>query len=266
VIIENQLEVTDHTHLGQIMTYAGGTHPSTIIWISKKFRDEHISALQWLNEHTDEDISFYGVQVSAVKIGNSLPAALFDVVARPNTWEKKVRSATNQGPLTSTQELYVKFWGEFIQQQNSQHPEWSSLMKQQEIKRSWVTFSSGLSGAWFSVSFGGSVGQRTQYLGEKVLRSEIYFGGPNPELNTARFEALLVLKDEIEKIFDMPLDFEALPDRSACRIAVYRPGAISIKENWDEYADWFLDSQNRLRIAFNELGGLHTLLSATDDV
>ena len=261
VIIENQLEVTDHTHLGQIMTYAGGTHPSTVIWISKKFRDEHISALQWLNEHTDEDISFYGVQVSAVKIGDSLPAALFDVVARPNTWEKKVRSATNQGPLTATQELYVRFWGEFMQQQNNLYPEWSSLMKQQEIKRSWVTFSSGLSGAWFSVSFGGSVGQRTQYLGEKVLRSELYFGGPNSDLNTARFEALLELKGEIEKIFGKPLDFESLPDRSACRIAIYRPGVISDETNWPEYIRWYLDTQTKLRDALDGVGGLERLLS-----
>jgi hypothetical protein len=265
VIIENQLEVTDHTHLGQIMTYAGGTHPSTIIWISKKFRDEHISALQWLNEHTDEDISFYGVQVSAVRIGNSLPAALFDVVARPNTWEKKVRSATNQGPLTSTQELYVKFWARFTDLQNAKYSDWSSLMRREEVKQSWITFSSGVTGAWYATSFGGSIGQRTQYLGEKVLRSELYFGGPNSDLNTARFEKLLDSKNEIEKIYGEPLDFEALPEKRSCRIAIYRPGAIANEANWDEYADWFLDSQNRLRIAFNELGGLTTLLSVVND-
>lgn len=261
VIIENQLDVTDHTHLGQLMTYAGGTHPSTVIWISKKFREEHVSALQWLNEHTDEDISFYGVQVSAVRIGDSLPAALFDVVARPNTWEKKVRSVTNKGPITSTQESYVKFWSDFTQQQNDLHPEWSSLMRRQEIKASWVTFSSGVGGAWFSVSFGGSVGQRTQYLGEKVLRSELYFGGPNSDLNTARFETLLSLKSEIEKSFGKPLDFEALPDKSACRIAIYRPGLISDEKSWPEYMEWFLETQQKLRSAFESIGGLDKLLS-----
>jgi hypothetical protein len=261
VIIENQLEVTDHTHLGQIMTYAGGTHPAIIVWISKKFREEHIAALQWLNEHTDEEISFYGVQVSAVKIGDSLPAALFDVVVRPNTWEKKVRSATNQGPLTSTQELYVKFWSRFTELQNSKFSNWSSLMRREEIKQSWITFSSGVSGAWFAVSFGGSVGQRTQFLGKKVLRSELYFGGPNAELNTARFEKILEFQSKIENAFGEPLDFEALPDKSACRIAVYRPGDIKEMDSWQDYIDWFIDTQQRLREAFEAVGGLTTILA-----
>lgn len=261
VIIENQLGVTDHTHLGQIMTYAGGTHPATIVWISKKFREEHIAALQWLNEHTDEEISFYGVQVSAVKIGDSLPAALFDVVARPNTWEKQVRRVTNQGPNTPKQELYVKFWKGFIHTQSEMYPEWASLMRRDEIKQSWITFSSGVSGAWFAVSFGGSVGQRTQYLGEKVLRSELYFGGPNSDLNTARFETLLSLKSEIENSFGKPLDFEALPDKSACRIAIYRPGVISDEKSWPEFMEWFLENQQKLRTAFESIGGLDKLLS-----
>ena len=98
-------------------------------------------------------------------------------------------------------------------------------------------------------------------MGEKVLRSELYFGGPNSDLNTARFETLLELKGEIEKIFGKPLDFESLPDKSACRIAIYRPGVISDETNWHDYIRWYLETQKKLRDTLDGVGGLVKLLS-----
>jgi len=84
VIVENQLEQTDHSHLGQLLTYAGGTDPSTIVWCAPAFREEHRAALDWLNEHTDEETRFFGVEIAAVRIDSSRPAPLFRVVAKPN--------------------------------------------------------------------------------------------------------------------------------------------------------------------------------------
>jgi hypothetical protein len=91
VAIENQLEWSDHRHLGQCLTYASGTGARAVVWVVSRFNEEHRSALDWLNQHTETDIHFFGVEVGAVRIGDSLPAPLFRVVARPNDWERVVK-------------------------------------------------------------------------------------------------------------------------------------------------------------------------------
>ncbi len=86
VAIENQIAVTDNPHLGQLLTYAAGTKAKIVIWIATEFRDEHRAALDWLNEGTGESLDFLGVEVGAIKIGNSVPAPLFRLAAAPNHW------------------------------------------------------------------------------------------------------------------------------------------------------------------------------------
>jgi hypothetical protein len=106
VIIENQLEISDHSHLGQILTYAGGTNPTNVIWVATDFRQEHRAALEWLNERTDERTRFFAVTVSVVRIGDSAPAPLFEVVVRPNDWGKQVKAATPRGRKWTEQDFY----------------------------------------------------------------------------------------------------------------------------------------------------------------
>lgn len=94
VLIENQLEGSDHSHLGQIMTYLAGLEAKTVIWIARDFRDSHLSAIKWLNEHTAEQFSFFAVQLKAVRIGDSPFAPLLEVLERPNAWERQLHAAT----------------------------------------------------------------------------------------------------------------------------------------------------------------------------
>ena len=91
VVIENQLERSDHGHLGQCITYAAGVGAYAIVWLLPSLANEHRAALDWLNEQTGEDVHFFGVEVAVVRIGDSLPAPVFNVVARPNEWQKQVR-------------------------------------------------------------------------------------------------------------------------------------------------------------------------------
>lgn len=97
VAIENQIARTDHTHLGQLLTYAAGTEARTVIWVATDFRDEHRAALDWLNQHTDEDTNFFGVEISAIRIGDSSPAPLFRLASAPNSWSKQVKSTPKNG-------------------------------------------------------------------------------------------------------------------------------------------------------------------------
>lgn len=102
VIIENQLGPSDHGHLGQCLTYAAGVGASVVVWVLPELLPEHRAALDWLNEHTDETVQFFGVEVSAVRIGSSLPAPMFAVEARPNDWQKRVRGATSRSTSSPT--------------------------------------------------------------------------------------------------------------------------------------------------------------------
>ncbi len=119
VLIENQLEGTDHRHLGQILTYAAGLDAKTVIWISPRFNESHLAALRWLNHHFPEEHAFIGIQIKVVQIENSPLAPLFEVVERPNNWEKMVQtSARNSGDITELGQQRLAFWQVFF----SRHP------------------------------------------------------------------------------------------------------------------------------------------------
>ncbi len=137
VLIENQLEGTDHTHLGQIMTYLAGLEAEIVIWIATAFRDEHLSAINWLNEHTEENFAFFALQVGVVQIEDSTPAAVFDVLARPNTWDREVRRAIRQP--TGEMAQYVKARKEFWDFYLSEYPEDAELGVQSNASSSqWI--------------------------------------------------------------------------------------------------------------------------------
>ena len=91
VLIENQLERSDHTHLGQLLTYAAGLNTVTIVWIARQFTDEHRAALDWLNEHTSDKISFFALEVELWRIGDSPIAPKFNIVCKPNDWTRTVQ-------------------------------------------------------------------------------------------------------------------------------------------------------------------------------
>ena len=110
IIIENQLEITDHSHLGQLITYAAGLEAEFVLWIVRDVREEHRQAVDWLNEHTDEHLNFFLVGIELWQIENSPPAPKFTVISRPNEWKRSVRSSTQDGELTDTRTKQLEFW------------------------------------------------------------------------------------------------------------------------------------------------------------
>ncbi len=113
-LIENQLEVSDHTHLGQVMTYLAGSEARTVVWVAREFRDEHLSAIKWLNEHTTSEFAFFAVKVRAVRIGDSPIAPLFDVLERPNVWDRGIRDTAAQSGSSLTIERNA-FWSYYAE-------------------------------------------------------------------------------------------------------------------------------------------------------
>ena len=116
VLIENQLERTDHNHLGQLLTYASGLQAVTIIWIASRFTEEHRSTLDWLNRITDTGFHFFGLEVELWRIGASSPAPKFNIVSKPNDWSRSVAQAAramDETELSETRILQRDYWAAF---------------------------------------------------------------------------------------------------------------------------------------------------------
>ena len=151
VLIENQLERTDHSHLGQLLTYAAGLDAVTVVWIAEGFTDEHRAALDWLNEITDERFSFFGLEIELWRIGDSPMAPKFNVVSHPNDWTKTV-SRISRNELTSVQQLHLEYWTtlrEILEERNG------VIMPVNPLPRYWMPFAVGRSN--FSLSASTSV-------------------------------------------------------------------------------------------------------------
>jgi hypothetical protein len=116
VLIENQLENSDHTHMGQILTYLAGLEAQVVIWLAPKFHEEHLSALRWLNQHTDERFSFFAVRLRVVQISNSPYAPLFDVLEKPNSWDRTLqRTARAASDYSAATAERTAFWESYSQ-------------------------------------------------------------------------------------------------------------------------------------------------------
>jgi hypothetical protein len=113
VLIENQLERTDHSHLGQLLTYAAGLEAVSIVWIAQRFTDEHRAALDWLNQHTPEEINFFGLEVELWRIDNSPVAPKFNIVSKPNEWSRTIGESARNIEITDG---HLQYWTELIKQ------------------------------------------------------------------------------------------------------------------------------------------------------
>lgn len=236
LIVENQLEKTDHAHLGQILTYAAGTDAASIVWIATVFREEHRQAIDWLNEQTRENIRFFGVELQVTKIGTSLPAPLFKLVAQPNSWQKQVRSTAQTTKTGAKASFYLQFWTRYLERMNKEHPEWPQ--SRNPTSSSWMNFTSPIKGIQLNPSF--AQGAR--------LRHEIYIDTRDADRNTEIFDYLSQQKDAIEAEYGGPLDWEELPTKKACRIANYRENAdvVNVGQH-EEHITWLLEEGVRLR-------------------
>ncbi|RKF13528.1 hypothetical protein D6850_14670 [Roseovarius spongiae] len=135
VLIENQLETTDHTHLGQIMTYLAGLEAQTVIWLAPSFREPHLSAIRWLNEHTADGFSFFAIKARVVRIGDSPYAPIFEVVEKPNDWDRKLiaQKRTVVGGTSELGDMREAYWAEYV----ARHPDTRVPAK----RGSWISFS-----------------------------------------------------------------------------------------------------------------------------
>lgn len=248
VIVENQLEKSDHAHLGQLLTYAGGTDAVNIVWIADQFRPEHRAALDWLNERTGESTRFFAIQVSAVRIGDSPLAPLFEVIVQPNDWQKEVRSSTAAVPRSPRQETYRAFWALFLGELRQAAPTWTNTTT--PLAQNWMNLPAGVSTAHYSVVFS-----------KDGPRVEIYFNDSSAEVNAEHFDQVLAHKQAIEDGFGEPLTWDPLDGKKAARISITRSGHIEDTDHWEEYVTWLVSTAMRFRAAVDSAGGLGAIFN-----
>jgi hypothetical protein len=241
LIVENQLEATDHSHLGQTLLYAAGASAGTVVWIAKQFRAEHRQALSWLNETTTDDVRFFGVEVAAVRIGDSPPAPLLSLAVQPSESQRRVRERADAARLSGKSRHYADFWARFLERVRAEHPDWTRRGPGVR-SANWLDMPSSIPGTYLAASF--ARGRR--------LRHELYIDCGDADRNAHLFQALEGGRAELEAAYGRPLTFEELPDKQASRVAEYFEGAdASEVDRYDEFVDWFIDAGRRLRTALS---------------
>lgn len=231
IVIENQLESTNHDHLGKIITYASGYNAEIIIWIVKDVRNEHKQAIDWLNEHTDEKINFFAIKLELWQIDGSPYAPKFQIISKPNEWAKIMKA-----PISSLTERKLKlldFWtalNEYLNNKNSE------INPQKPSSDHWNNISVGTSKAHISL---------TALAKEKKIGCEFYIPD-NKEL----YFYLIEHKEEIEQIFGQELYWQELKGKKASRISISRDNFNLYEDNdWKKDFAWFENNAIRLKKA-----------------
>ncbi len=239
VVVENMFGATDHDHLGKMITYAAGLGASYAVLVASEFRPEHKSALHWLNAAADET-SFFGIEVSAIRIGESPPAAQLNVVVEPDDWSRQSRPE-----LSDSQKNYQDFWAAFLPVFHDRHPGWSNARKPQTSN--WINVPSGTAGVRYGASFAwplGSEGHR--------LRVELYIDPQGDGAPDKVFDYLLNRRSEVEKTVGVGLEWERLETNRSRRIAMDSEIIVdpSDRDSWPDHIEWMTKSVGRLRQAF----------------
>jgi hypothetical protein len=231
VLIENQLERTDHTHLGQLLTYAAGLNAVTIVWIAERFTDEHRATLDWLNERTDEKIKLFGLEIELWRIADSLIAPKFNVISQPNDWSRTVKqAAVGTGEVSAHKQLQLRFWTAF---KDYMEAKGSFVGCQSPSPKHWMTHALGRSGIHLTsiVSIWNS---ETDSRGPEI-RAELYLSGPNAK---QEFAALEKRHQTIEAALGFPLTWHNPPNKAACRLYTRQNADFLDESLWPQQFEW----------------------------
>lgn len=236
VVIENQFGKTNHDHLGKLITYGSALNASAIIWLAEEFTDEHQRALDWLNDHTDEDFSLYGVIVELLQIDESRPAVQFNVVSRPAETIRKAAIKKASGELSETKTLQLEFWTEFRKRLLAAKVVASTQTARPQY---WFDVSLGRSGIFLS-NIANTYENR---IGVRVYISNTIADIALPQLEMDR--------DAIEAEIGEKLEWDPNPNTRDKIIALRRNADLRKRNEWPDYLDWMVDRVRRFRKVFS---------------
>lgn len=235
IIIENQLEDTNHDHLGKLITYASGKSADIVVWLVKHAREEHKAAIEWLNNHTDDNVGFFLCEIKLYRIGNSEPAVKFEVIEKPNDWTKEVKKSES---INETQQLRYDYWVAFEDYAFKNPIFAKNFKKRKPSKNQWLNFSIGSSACHIAVS---QIKQRNE------LDVELYIND-----DTELYNSLYENKTDIELTSGLSFDWRELPDRKASRIVLKKSVQLENKNTWESQFEWLIDVMVKMKTTFNQ--------------
>jgi len=240
VLIENQLERTDHTHMGQLLTYAAGLKAVTIVWIADNFTDEHRAALDWLNDITDERFNFFGLEVELWRIANSPIAPKFNIICKPNDWTRSIGGAArrlDEGELSETKQLQLEYWTELRKLLLDRN---GVIKPQKPLPQHWSNYAIGRS------DFSMSALVNTQ---KKNIWVSLTFHGENAKLH---FYLIQDDKEAIEKELGTPLDWLDNPGKKQSRIVLMKYDTDPTnRSDWTNQHQWIADNLETFHRVFS---------------
>jgi hypothetical protein len=243
VLIENQLERTDHKHLGQLLTYAAGLKAATIGWIAERFTEEHRAALDWLNDITGERFAFFGLELELWRIGNSPMAPKFNIVSKPNDWSRTVQSsAAASGELPEIKKIQLQFWIAF-REYMAQKKSFISCHK--AFPQHWITHSIGRSG--FNLNSIASSWNSETNAGGSEIRVELNIHDNNAKKH---FALLSAQKEAIENDFGQPLVWHNPLNKKASKIYIRQTADFTDAEKWPEQHEWLRTNLEKMHRVF----------------
>ncbi len=230
VLVENQLEQTDHTHLGQLLTYAAGLQAVTVVWLSPTFTEEHRATLDWLNNITNDQFNFFGLEIELWRIGDSPYAPKFNIICKPNDWTKVIsRAAENlaERALTATQQLQLEYWSGLREVLRGRK---SNIRPRKPFPQSYYDFAIGRSGftlsAWMNTK-------------ERNISTAIWINSPDAG---AYYELLHDQCEAIENEIDEPLKWSQVEGRKARFLQLIRSDTDPLqRDGWPQQHQWHAD-------------------------
>ena len=234
VVIENQLESTDHKHLGQLLTYASAFDASIIVWLVTDYAEEHRQAIDWFNHNMPESISFFLVQIEVYKIGDSDPAPKFNIICEPNNWSKTVKKSSKGDDVSDLKLLQKEFW--------------EGLRSLGASLSSKVTFGRAPRAQhWYDVSIGTSRCHLALTINsqKKYVACEVYIRD-----DLALYATFLENRTSIETAVGSELEWMELPTATASRIKLALSCDPKNKENWLDYHQWLVTTVEKFSSAF----------------
>lgn len=235
IIIENQLEDTNHDHLGKLITYASGKTADIVIWVVKRAREEHRAAIEWLNNHTDENIAFFLLEVKLFQIGDSDIAVKFEVIEKPNDWTKEIKRQTSSSP---TLQARYDYWVAFNEYAFNNAVFAKAFNRRKASTDHWMSLSVGSSACHIDLS---------QVRKDNNITVEWYITD-DKEL----YQKFYSHKADIESDMGMTLDWRELPDKKASRILVIHEADFDNKDKWPEQFEWTMDAAMKMKKAFKK--------------
>jgi hypothetical protein len=235
IVIENQLEKTDHSHLGQLLTYASSFDACIIIWVVASTREEHRRAIEWFNEHMNDEISFFLVKTEVYKIGDSKPAVKFDVVVEPNSWSKIAKNrAFTEKAVSETKIRHLNFWENLKDFSSSFNN--SLRITRTPRHQHWYDISIGTSGIHISLTRN----TRDSYVGSEIWISD----------NKPIYDKLYLNKDKFEEVVGDNVKWNELEGKKASRIQCLYSCDPDNTDRHDEYYKWMIETSEKLIKAF----------------